>query len=102
MGPCPLGQLAVSLLLASPVQFYTGWGFYTGGFKALRSGTANMDVLVALGSSVAYLYSLILIIAPGLSGHVYFETSAMIITLIKVGKLLEARPRARPPPPSAS
>ncbi len=83
------------LLLATPVQFYTGWGFYTGGYKALRSGTANMDVLVALGASVAYAYSLVLIVVPGLSGHVYFETSAMIITLIKVGKLLEARAKGQ-------
>ena len=83
------------LLLATPVQFYTGWGFYTGGFKAVRSGTANMDVLVALGSSVAYFYSLILLLVPGLSGHVYFETSAMIITLIKVGKLLESRAKGQ-------
>jgi Cu+-exporting ATPase len=83
------------LLLATPVQFYTGWGFYVGGYKAVRGGTANMDVLVALGSSVAYLYSLILILAPALSGHVYFETSAMIITLIKVGKFLEARAKGQ-------
>ena len=56
------------LLLATPVQFYTGWGFYTGGFKAVRSGTANMDVLVALGSSVAYFYSLFLLWFPASAG----------------------------------
>jgi Cu+-exporting ATPase len=83
------------LLLATPVQFYTGWGYYQGGYKALRSGTANMDVLVALGSSVAYFYSLALLMVPALSGHVYFETSAMIISLIKVGKFLEARAKGR-------
>ena len=83
------------LALASPVQFYTGFGFYVGGYRSLRAGSANMDVLVALGSSVAYFYSLAVLILPDLSGHLYFETSAMIITLIKVGKLLEAGAKGR-------
>ncbi len=83
------------LSLATPVQFYTGRGFYTGGFKSLRNGSANMDVLVALGSSTAYFYSLTLLFLPALGTHVYFETSAMIITLIKVGKLLEAVVKGR-------
>jgi Cu+-exporting ATPase len=78
-------------LLATPVQFYTGWGFYTGGWKSVRAGSANMDVLVALGSSAAYFYSVAVLILPGVGQHVYFETSAVIITLIKLGKLLEAR-----------
>lgn len=78
------------LALATPVQFYTGGGFYSGGWKSLKNGAANMDVLVALGSSVAYFYSLALLIFPSLGSHVYFETSAVIITLIKLGKLLEA------------
>ncbi len=82
-------------LLATPVQLYVGWGYYVGGFRSLRSGVANMDVLVALGSSVAYVYSLVVWLAPGLNGHVYFETSAMIITLIKVGKWIEARARGK-------
>ena len=77
--------------LATPVQFYTGWGYYVGAYKSVRSRSANMDVLVALGSSVAYFYSVSVMLAPALGGHVYFETSAMIITLIKLGKLLEAR-----------
>ncbi|MFC1607280.1 heavy metal translocating P-type ATPase [Candidatus Latescibacterota bacterium] len=81
--------------LATPVQFYTGWGFYTGGFKSIRNGSANMDVLVALGSSTAYFYSMALLVTSGLGSHVYFETSAMIITLIKVGKLLEAVAKGR-------
>ena len=81
--------------LATPVQFYTGWGFYTGGFKSLRNRMANMDVLVALGSSVAYFYSVAVLLLPALGGHVYFETSAMIITLITVGKLLEARAKGK-------
>jgi Cu+-exporting ATPase len=73
------------------VQFYTGWGYYVGGLKSLRAGGANMDVLVALGSSVAYGYSLAVLLVPGIGGHVYFETSALIVTLIKLGKWLEAR-----------
>ncbi|MCF8117823.1 MAG: heavy metal translocating P-type ATPase, partial [Desulfarculaceae bacterium] len=79
------------LALATPVQFYTGGGFYVGGWKSIKGGAANMDVLVALGSSVAYFYSLALLLFPNLGAHVYFETSAVIITLIKLGKLLEAK-----------
>ncbi|MDM8553743.1 heavy metal translocating P-type ATPase [Desulfococcaceae bacterium HSG7] len=79
------------LFLATPVQFYTGWDYYTGGYKSLKNGSANMDVLVAMGSSVAYFYSLFLLFIPVMGQHVYFETSAVIITLIKLGKMLEAR-----------
>ncbi|MEJ2735042.1 MAG: heavy metal translocating P-type ATPase [Anaerolineae bacterium] len=79
------------LFLATPVQFYVGWDYYTGGFKSLRAGSANMDVLVAMGSSAAYFYSVAVLLLPSIGGHVYFETSAMIITLIKLGKMLEAR-----------
>jgi Cu+-exporting ATPase len=81
--------------LATPVQFYTGWDFYINGFKSLKNKSANMDVLVAMGSSVAYFYSLALLIFPILGQHVYFETSAVIITLIKLGKMLEARTKGR-------
>ena len=81
--------------LATPVQFYTGWGFYTGGGRSVLSGAANMDVLVALGSSAAFFYSVAVLTLPGLGEHVYFETSAVIITLIKLGKLLEARAKGR-------
>ena len=84
------------LVLATPVQFYVGWDYYTGGFKALRNGAANMDVLVAMGSSAAFFYSVPVTVAltlgsTALGSHVYFETAAVIITLIKLGKLLEAR-----------
>ena len=84
------------LALATPVQFYVGWGYYVGAWKALRNGTANMDVLVALGSSAAYFYSVPVTVAltlgvTTLGEHVYFETAAAIITLIKLGKLLEVR-----------
>jgi Cu+-exporting ATPase len=83
------------LALATPVQFYVGWDYYVGGFKSLRVGSANMDVLVAMGSSSAYFYSLAVLLFPAIGGHVYFETSAMIITLIKLGKMLEARAKGR-------
>ena len=82
------------LLLATPVQFYVGRGYYRGAIQSLRNGSANMDVLVALGSTAAYLYSLPVLFG-WISGHVYFETSAMIITLIKTGKFLEAQARGR-------
>ena len=86
--------------LATPVQFYVGWDYYVGGYKSLRNGSANMDVLVAMGSSVAYIYSIAVLIAKTLGSnaigdHVYFETSAVIITLIVLGKLLEARAKGR-------
>ncbi len=83
------------LALATPVQFYTGLGFYMGGWKSVRAGSANMDVLVALGSSAAYVYSLAVLLLPGVGEHVYFETSAVIITLIKLGKLLEAKAKGQ-------
>jgi Cu+-exporting ATPase len=84
----------IFLALATPVQFYVGWQYYVGAFKALRNRSANMDVLIAMGSSAAYFYSLP--IAFGLlKGHVYFETAAVIITLIKLGKFLEARAKGR-------
>ncbi|MGD9239708.1 MAG: heavy metal translocating P-type ATPase [Desulfobacterales bacterium] len=81
--------------LATPVQFYTGRDYYVNGFKSLKNKSANMDVLVAMGSSVAYFYSLALLIFPILGQHVYFETSAVIITLIKLGKMLESRTKGR-------
>ncbi|MDX1615112.1 MAG: heavy metal translocating P-type ATPase [Candidatus Promineifilaceae bacterium] len=84
------------LALATPVQFYVGKDYYTGAYKSLRNGSANMDVLVALGSTAAYLYSVVVLVAltvgsTALGMHVYFETAAAIITLIVLGKLLEAR-----------
>lgn len=82
------------LAFATPVQFYVGGQYYVGAFKALRNGSANMDVLIAMGSSVAYLYSLPIIFG-WLDGHVYLETAAVIITLIRLGKFLEARAKGR-------
>jgi Cu+-exporting ATPase len=84
----------VLLALATPVQFYVGWQYYVGAFKALRNGSANMDVLIALGTSAAYFYSLPITFG-WLDGHVYLETAAVIITLIKLGKFLEARAKGR-------
>ncbi len=83
-------------VLATPVQWYVGWQYYTGGYKALKNGSANMDVLIALGSSAAYLYSVVVLLSMGRLGEVtYFETSALIITLIRVGKYLEAVAKGR-------
>ena len=82
------------MLIATPVQFYVGWQYYVSAFKALRNGSANMDVLIAMGSSVAYIYSVFIVLGL-ISGHVYFETAAVIITLIRLGKFLEARAKGR-------
>ncbi|MCC6568331.1 MAG: heavy metal translocating P-type ATPase, partial [Anaerolineales bacterium] len=82
------------MLVAAPVQFYVGWQYYVGAYKSLRNGSANMDVLIAMGSSVAYIYSIFITIGM-LPGHVYFETAAVIITLIRLGKFLEARAKGR-------
>ncbi|MCQ3951740.1 MAG: heavy metal translocating P-type ATPase [Chloroflexi bacterium] len=84
----------VMLALALPVQFYVGGQYYVGAFKALRNKSANMDVLIAMGSSAAFFYSLPITFG-WLMGHVYFETAAVIITLIKLGKFLEARAKGR-------
>ena len=87
--------------LALPVQSYVAWDYYIGGFKALRNRSANMDVLVAMGSSVAFFYSLAVTVAltagegERFGAHVYFETAAVIVTLIKLGKLLEARAKGK-------
>jgi P-type Cu+ transporter len=80
--------------LATPVQFYVGGQYYVGAYKALRNRSANMDVLIAMGSSAAYFYS-IPVMLGWIDGHVYFETAAVIITLIKLGKYLEARAKGR-------
>ncbi|NTV65344.1 MAG: copper ion binding protein, partial [Oscillochloris sp.] len=84
----------IFLALATPVQLYSGRDYYIHAWKALRARTANMDTLIAMGSSVAYLYSLLLLLSGG-TGHVYFETAALIITLILVGKYLEARAKSQ-------
>ncbi|MBD2868617.1 heavy metal translocating P-type ATPase [Paenibacillus arenilitoris] len=90
------------LLLATPVQFYVGRHFYAGAYKALRGGSANMDVLVSLGTSAAYFYSLYLTLewfSQGAPAHhgpsLYYETSAVLITLVVMGKLFESLAKGR-------
>ena len=88
---------ALQLVLATPVQFWCGSQFYRGAIGAARHGTTDMNTLIAMGTSAAYLYSLTVTLFPGLfelgtyKAHVYFDTSAMIIILILFGRLLEAR-----------
>ncbi len=85
----------LQFLLATPVQFWIGWRFYVGGWNAVRGGSGNMDVLVALGTSAAWAYSTA-VLALGLEHqHVYYEASATIITLVLMGKILEARAKAK-------
>ena len=84
----------LQLLLATPVQFWLGARFYRAGWKAVRAGSGNMDLLVALGTSAAYGLSLYLLLAGNRShgeAHLYFESSAMVITLVLLGKWLEGR-----------
>ncbi|MEX2415469.1 MAG: heavy metal translocating P-type ATPase, partial [Paenibacillaceae bacterium] len=92
----------LQLLLATPVQFYVGKQFYVGAYKALHNGSANMDVLVSLGTSAAYFYSLyltIIVYITDSSVHhgpsMYYETSAVLITLVIMGKLFEALAKGR-------
>lgn len=94
MRESPAWLNCVFLMLATPVQFYVGRQYYIGAFKAVGNRSANMDVLIAMGSSAAYFYSLPVTFGL-LEGHVYFETAAVIITLIKLGKYLEARAKGR-------
>ncbi|WP_394671464.1 heavy metal translocating P-type ATPase [uncultured Acinetobacter sp.] len=84
----------IQWLLATPVQFWCGRFFYKHALNAVRGGSANMDVLVVLGTSAAYLFSSVVLFF-NLSEHVYFEASASIITLVLLGKLLEARAKAK-------
>lgn len=90
------------LILATPVQFYIGRQFYVGAYKALRNGSSNMDVLISLGTSAAYFYSLYLTIQWAIQGgnihhgpSVYYETSAVLITLVVMGKLFESLAKGR-------
>ena len=87
----------VLLALATPVQFISGWRFYRGTFDAIKMRTSNMDVLIAVGTSAAYFYSVIYVLVPSALpyGGLYFDTSAVIIALILVGKLLEEYVRGK-------
>jgi len=85
----------LQFLLATPVQFWIGWRFYVGGWNAVRGGSGNMDVLVALGTSAAWVYSTVVLAFSLEQQHVYYEASATIITLVLMGKILEARAKAK-------
>ncbi|HSB69456.1 MAG TPA: heavy metal translocating P-type ATPase [Candidatus Methylomirabilis sp.] len=99
--PTPLQNFRVLLALATPVQFWVGAQFYRGFWAALRHKTSDMNTLIAVGTSAAYLYSLAMTAAPGfflargIKPAVYFDTAAVIITLILLGRLLEAIARGR-------
>jgi len=87
--------------LATPVQFWAGWRFYKGAWGALKHRTTDMNTLIAVGSSAAYIYSVIATVFPGvftsngIKANVYFDTSAAIITLILLGRYLEARAKGQ-------
>ncbi|CAN6869065.1 unnamed protein product [Brassica oleracea] len=89
----------IRCVLATPVQFLIGWRFYYGSYKALRRGSANMDVLIALGTNAAYFYSLYSVLraasSPGFKGEDFFETSSMLITFILLGKYLEVMAKGK-------
>jgi len=96
-----VGKSYLLWVLATPVQFWAGLRFYRGAWGALKQRTSDMNTLIAVGTSVAYFYSMIAVIAPGLFAtgvlepHLYFHTSAAIITLILLGRFLEARARGQ-------
>ena len=100
-GPSFVGKSYLLWALATPVQFWCGWRFYRGAWGALRHRTADMNTLIAVGTSAAYLYSMVAVLSPGLFAaeglalHLYFDTSAMIIALILLGRFLEARAKGQ-------
>ncbi|MBQ5837221.1 MAG: cadmium-translocating P-type ATPase [Clostridia bacterium] len=85
----------LQIAFATPIQFVSGFRFYRGAFKSLMNKSPSMDLLVALGTTASYAYSVYSLIANGIYGTFYFESSAMIITLVLLGKTLESRARAR-------
>lgn len=99
--PTILSQKFVLFLLASPVQFWCGWQFYRGSWAAARHKTTDMNTLIAVGTSAAYLYSITATFLPwlferrGLGGEVYYDTATVIITLILLGRLLEMRAKGQ-------
>ncbi|MFW5879529.1 MAG: heavy metal translocating P-type ATPase [bacterium] len=90
--PIP-NQAVIMWILTTPVQFYFGWRFFEGSYKSLKDGSANMDVLIAMGTGVAYFYSVYLVLVGEM--HHYFEASAVIITLVILGKYLEVRAKGK-------
>src|SRR5687768_2817844 len=96
--PLPMETTSYAMLaLATPIQFWIGWRFYKGMWDGIKAKASNMDTLIALGTSAAYIYSAVVTIAPGYFpfASVYFETAAIIITLILVGRLLETRTKEK-------
>lgn len=99
--PAGLQNFIVLWILTTPVQFWVGWQFYRGAWAALKHRTSDMNTLIAVGTSAAYLYSIGLILFPlffeahGVAREVYFDTSTIIITLILLGRYLEAIARGR-------
>jgi len=97
----PMGMMEytnyILLALATPIQFWIGWRFYKGFWDGIKAKASNMDTLIAIGTTAAYLYSAIVTIVPGYFPFtaVYFETSAIIITLILVGRLLETKTKEK-------
>ena len=87
----------IMLALATPLQFWIGWRFYRGLWDGIKARASNMDTLIAIGTSAAYLYSAVVTLAPGYFPFtsVYFETAAIIITLILIGRLLETKTKER-------
>lgn len=86
----------ILLALATPVQFIVGWQFYVGAYKALLNRRANMDTLIAIGTSSAYIYSLLATVLPGVFGSdTYFDTAALIISIILLGRYFESRAKGR-------
>jgi len=103
VGGFTVGEL-VKWALTTPVQFYLGWSFHRGAYKALKRGRANMDVLVSMGTNAAYIYSIISIVqrrqqytstGKDVGGSDFFETAALLITFISLGKLLESRAKGK-------
>jgi len=99
--PTFTGKLYLLWALATPVQFWAGWRFYRGAWGAIKHRTADMNTLIAVGTSAAYVYSMVAVLFPslfvarGLEPHVYFDTAAVIIALILLGRFLEARARGQ-------
>ncbi len=89
------GRLYVLFAMATLVQTILGWQYYRNSYRALKHGSANMDVLIAMGSSAAYLYSVYVTFLAQDQLHVYYDTAAVILTLITLGRLLEARAKGR-------
>lgn len=87
------GRGLIMFLLSTPIQFWIGWRFYKGAWAALKNGVANMDLLIVIGTTTAYLYSVATLFF--IPGDIFFETSALLITFVLLGKYLEALSKGR-------